>query len=324
MKNQRLVWALVAWALLGVAVIVSAVLVDVQEQRVVSPPPVPNVVQVDGADADEKADDLLRLDPEAKEVVREAREKPEQFDLGGGLRGQDPTRAGVLTGPLAAQEWPGCKTAFVRSFSQRVSSIRAIGLHYTAGAERPGWSDLDGLTAYSNNGANQVSWHFAIDREGHCTYNVPTRYKAWTIGNLNSQTVNIEVVGTGREPDYAGPGFRTLSRVVRRIARVHNLPVQFGATDGRCNVTRRGIITHWMGGSCSGGHHDIRPYDIEAIALKIREGACGARCQRRREHERLHVRSRELRCARPAARARHPRACEKLAGRNRQLHRVGL
>jgi N-acetyl-anhydromuramyl-L-alanine amidase AmpD len=107
-----------------------------------------------------------------------------------------------------------------------------------------------------------VSWHFGIDREGHCAYNVPITQKAWTISGLNSQTVNLEIVGTGHEPDYAGPGIKKVAAVVGRIGRIEHIPLSLGATDGHCNVTRRGIITHWMGGPCSGGHIDIKPYDI--------------------------------------------------------------
>jgi hypothetical protein len=36
-------------------------------------------------------------------------------------------------------------------------------------------------------------------------------------------------------------------------------------------VTRTGIITHWMGGPCSGGHIDIRPYDIVKVIAEIQQ-----------------------------------------------------
>jgi hypothetical protein len=142
-------------------------------------PPAPQAVSVDGPDADTKRDDTLTLSSSAKAVYRSA--PTIAPDVVGDMRGHDPTPAGVIRGPLASQEWPGCKTAFVRAFSQRTSSIRAIALHYTAGPNITGWGDVDGLTGFSNNTANQVSWHFSIDREGHCAYNVPITQKAWTI-----------------------------------------------------------------------------------------------------------------------------------------------
>jgi hypothetical protein len=227
----------------------------------------PAAVSVDGPDADTKRDDKLPLSPSAKAVYRSAATIAP--DVLGDMRGTDHTAAGVVRGPLASQEWPGCKTAFVRAFSQRTSPIKAIALHYTAGPNITGWGDVDGLTGFSNNTANQVSWHFGIDREGHCAYNVPITQKAWTISGLNSQTVNLEIVGTGHELDYAGPGIKKVAAVVARIGRIEHIPLSLGATDGHCNVTRRGIITHWMGGPCSGGHIDIRPYDISKVIAEI-------------------------------------------------------
>jgi hypothetical protein len=230
--------------------------------------PAPVAVSVDGPDADTKRDDTLTLSSSAKAVYRSA--PTIAPDVVGNMRGPDPTAAGVVRGPLAAQEWPGCKTAFVRAFSQRTSSIRAIALHFTAGPNITGWGDVDGLTGFSNNTANQVSWHFAIDREGHCAYNVPIQQKAWTIAGLNSQTVNLEIVGTGHDVNYAGAGLKKVAAVVGRIGRIEHIPLSLGATDGNCNVTRRGIITHWMGGPCSGGHVDIRPYSITGVIGQIR------------------------------------------------------
>jgi hypothetical protein len=231
-------------------------------------PPAPAAVSVDSADPDTARDDTLTLSPAARAVYRSA--PTIAPDVVGNMRGADPTAAGVVRGPLAAQEWPGCKTAFVRAFSQRTSPIRAIALHFTAGPNITGWGDVDGLTGFSNNTANQVSWHFAIDREGHCAYNVPIQQKAWTIAGLNSQTVNLEIVGTGHDVNYAGAGLKKVAAVVGRIGRIEHIPLSLGATDGNCNVTRRGIITHWMGGPCSGGHVDIRPYSITGVIGQIR------------------------------------------------------
>lgn len=230
--------------------------------------------QVDGPDADTKRDDTLPLNQAARDVVAEANVAPERYDLAGDLRGIDLAPAGVLDGPLASQEWPGCKTAFVNSFSSRRGvEPSGIGLHYTAGLNRAGWADLDGLTAYSNDTRNQVSWHFGVDREGNCTYNVPVGMKAWTISALNSQTINIEMVGTGKEPDYGGTaGMRTLTAIVQRIHRLYpRIPVAMGAVKD-CVITRPGVITHWMGGQCSGGHIDIRPYDMAPIVQRLAAG----------------------------------------------------
>jgi hypothetical protein len=270
-------------------------------------------IPVDGADADTRADDELVLDAAAVDVANDAAAAPEQFDVAGDLRGFDTSAAGVLEGPLAAQEWPGCKTAFHKSFSSRQGArILAIALHYTAGGNRPGWADVDGLTAYSANRAREVSWHFAIDREGHCAYNVPLAYKSWAIGNLNREVVNFEIVGTGQDKDYVGAGWAKFSKVARRAARLHNIPIRLGAVRD-CRVIKTGFITHWQGGQCSGAHHDIRPYAIEAVIRRL---------QRDEEHDQVHRDLRRLGCSSARRRAKHPAACGRLERRNRALHRA--
>lgn len=234
--------------------------------------PAVTTAMVDGADTDTKRDDPLPLTAKAVAVQQDAAQG-EIKDVEGNLRGPDTAPAGVLSGPQAAQEWPGCKTAFVKAFSSRQGTVPSgIAYHYTAGGNTAGWADLDGLTAYSNNLKNQVSWHFAVDREGHCTYNVPVNQKAWTIAGLNRETINFEIVGTGHEPDWAGTaGLATVARITARIHRLYpKIPIALGATDGKCHITRPGIITHWMGGPCSGGHVDVKPYSIVAIIAAVR------------------------------------------------------
>jgi hypothetical protein len=229
-------------------------------------------VAIDGPDADSKRDDKLMLTPAALRVRRAAAAAPGRFDVGGDLRGSDTTRAGVLTGPLAAQEWPGCKTAFHNSFSSRGGRRpELIWFHFTAGPNIPGWADLDGLTAYSANPRNEVSWHFAIDREGHCVYNVPLRYKAWTEANANATGIGIEMVGRGSEADYGGRlGRARLAAIVARIRLLYpNIKLRLGGV-ADCQPTRSGIVTHWMGGPCSGGHSDIRPYSIVDVIGQVR------------------------------------------------------
>jgi hypothetical protein len=100
---------------------------------------------------------------------------------------------------------------------------------------------------------------------------VPVAAKAWTIAALNSQTVNIEAVSFGNEGGlYAGGGrgAAKVARVVGRIARLFGIPLRLGAVSN-CVVTRTGIITHWMGGPCSGGHSDIRPWVIRRVVRRI-------------------------------------------------------
>jgi hypothetical protein len=239
-----------------------------------APPAVPAVVGVDGADRDHAPDDPITLDREAREVVQLVQRTPDRFDLAGDLRGEDRTPVARYDGPLATPRFPGCETRFLpTNWSNRtvaMSRVDGIGLHYTAGGNRPGKSDMDGLTAFASSPSAGVSWHFLIDAEGHCYYSVPLAKKAWTIGNLNSQTVNIEVIGRGNESSYpaAAAGASKLRQVVQRLGRVLDIPIRVGAVSN-CTVTRPGVITHWQGGPCSGGHHDIRPYDLVRVVRAL-------------------------------------------------------
>lgn len=296
--------ALVAVLVAAVAVVVVTAL-DGDQPVVPAPPaepaevPAPVAVGVDDEDPNTDPDDVIVLDDQARDVYSNATEAPERFDLSGDLRGLDRTPEAVYDLPLATATWPGCDTRMLRAnWSDRTARVRAIGLHYTAGANRAGRSDMDGLTAYANSQSAGVSWHFLIDSEGHCYYSVHVSKKAWTIGNLNSQTVNIEVIGTGREATYpaAGPGARKLAEVVRRIGRVFDIPMQLGAVSN-CNVTRPGVITHWQGGQCSGGHHDIRPYDIAAVVRQIAVSSGSRKLAKwERSHRIAHAKQRASSC----------------------------
>lgn len=296
-------------------------------QTTTTPAVVPAAVAVDST-GDGEPDKALELDRPARALVERAADAPEELDLGGGLRGADPTPVAQLDAPLASPSWPGCSTRILpTNWSNRTASVRAIGLHYTASGNLPGLSDMNGLTAYASSSRAGVSWHFLIDAEGHCYYSVPVGKKAWTIGNLNSQTVNIEVIGRGNENAYpaSSAGARKLASVVQRIGRLFNVPMRLGAVSN-CRVTRSGIITHWMGGSCSGGHHDIKPYDIAAVVRRIAAGGCDAKCQldreRRARHRSAHAEIKRRNCA-PIERTRSAR-CLFLHRRLAALHAVGV
>jgi hypothetical protein len=280
MKYERHLAAIAA-ALIAIVMGVTIVMVDDdgdgRADRIIieRAPTVPNTVGVDGPDRDAEPDTVLKLDREAREVAQKVQATPERYDMAGGLRGRDKAPVTPQVGPLATPSFPGCQTRILpANWSGSGYAKRAVGLHYTAGLNRPGLSDMNGLTAYASSSAAGVSWHFLIDAEGHCYYQVPLSSRAWTIGNLNGPTVNIEVIGTGREATYpaGAAGQRKLSQVVRRIAKVYGFPIRVGSVSN-CQVTRPGIITHWQGGSCAGGHSDIRPYDLAREVSQIAAGA---------------------------------------------------
>lgn len=272
---------------------------DTLAQPLLAQAPVPAAIAVDGADANAEPDKALELDGEAREVIKDVAADPEAHDFGPGLRGPDTTPVAQHEGPLATPNFPGCTTRILpTNWSDRVvpiSQVDAIALHYTAGSNRPGLSDMDGLTGFASSPSAGVSWHFLIDAEGHCYYQVPLQKKAWAIAALNSPTVNIEVIGAGTEGSYpaGSAGSAKLRSVVRRLGAILDIPMRVGAVSN-CHVTSPGIITHWMGGPCSGGHIDIKPYDLNQVVRAI--AGCDARCKqakvvadRKRRHRATHA-----------------------------------
>ena len=286
---------------------------------------VPKSVLVDGSDKNVKPDTRLPLDKKAQDTVVRAETAPEEFDVSGGLRGDDSTPVAEHEGPLATPNFPGCTTRILpTNWSNRTSTVKGVGLHYTAGGNLKGLSDMNGLTAFASRSSAGVSWHFLIDAEGHCYYSVPLSKKAWTIGNLNSQLVNIEVIGRGNEPSYpaSAAGAKKLTSVVRQLAKIYKFPVRVGAVSN-CRVTKSGVVTHWQGGTCAGNHKDIRPYDLTKVVQMIAStNRCNLACERRQKHVSAHKELKRRNCAAPA-RTRSER-CKFLHRRLAALHKVGV
>lgn len=222
--------------------------------------PEAEVIKVDGVDADTKRDDEVILPPAAQDLRDRLQESTRgDLETDGGLR-DDSGPPDTFQAPLATQEFPGCRTQFVRNMSNRTATPRLIVWHYTVSPDTPGWADNDALTAMSNNPANGVSWHFSIGRkDGNCAYNVPLTMKAWTQGNANSYSVGIEVIARGNEGAYVeGAGRSRLIKVTREIGRRLSIPMRKGAVSG-CTPTRSGIVRHIDLGQCGGGHVDTTP-----------------------------------------------------------------
>lgn len=231
-------------------------------------PAAPPAVAIDGPDADTKRDDALPLDKAAQQALEDAAEATDKpgdthTEFAEPLREpSDKAPAGVLEGPLAAQEFTGCRTRHVANFSTRGNTrARVIVWHQTVSREN-GWSSQDGLTARANNPESLISWHFLIGRSsGRCTFSVPLHMKAWTASNANRPTFNIEVEAFGDEPAYVtGAGERKLLAVTRELGRRYRIPMQRGRIvfDADCDptVVKEGIIEHADLGPCGGGHVD--------------------------------------------------------------------
>lgn len=183
----------------------------------------------------------------------------------------DPSRTppGVLEGPLAAQEFPGCRSRFVGNYSSRNGiRPRVIVLHQTVSRER-GIASQDALTAYANRRSSGVSWHFLLGpTNGLCTYSVPATMKAWTQANANPFSIGIEVERYGDEPTYVqGAGERKLIAILREISRRYDIPLRPGKVSG-CRVVTPGVIEHSDLGACGGGHADVTPWPTAGLITK--------------------------------------------------------
>jgi peptidoglycan hydrolase-like protein with peptidoglycan-binding domain len=168
----------------------------------------------------------------------------------------------------AAISVPGCRTMFIHSYSSR-HGVRPtqFWLHYTASPNITGWGDVLSIVHYFT--TVEASSHFVLDREGHCAYIVPIEQKAWTQMAANAFGINFEIIDTGREKTYLDPAGETkLRAVLHYLSRVTGIPLRKGAVAG-CSPTRSGIVTHWMGGLCSGGHVDLKPFDITHEIAKL-------------------------------------------------------
>lgn len=232
-------------------------------------PPAPVVTKVD-ATGNGVRDDPLVLTPKAQDHLQAVAEG--DGELTEPLREPaDPSRTepGVLEGPLAAQEFPGCRTRFVGNYSSRNGvKPRIIVLHQTVSRER-GQASQDALTAYANRRSSGVSWHFLIGpTNGLCTFSVPLNMKAWTQGNANPFAFGIEVERYGDEPTYVeGAGEAKLIAVMRELGRRFDIPMRAGKVVN-CQVVRSGVVEHSDLGACGGGHADVKPWSTAPLIAK--------------------------------------------------------
>lgn len=232
-------------------------------------------IHIDSGDANTKRDNTVTLTPQAEDTLDAAKNAYSEDPVGDlqsdSLREPtDTSKAGILEGPQAAQEFPGCRTRFVGNFSSRRGQTpQIIAWHQTVSRER-GWDSQDGLTAYANSPSSGVSWHLLIGRsQGRCTFSVPLNMKAWTQGNANPFAIGIEVEAMGDEPSYVtGAGERKLLAVTRELGRRFNIPMRHGKVIN-CRVVISGIVEHSELGACGGGHSDVTPWSTAPLIKKL-------------------------------------------------------
>jgi hypothetical protein len=178
--------------------------------------------------------------------------------------------------PLAAPSQRGCRTRLVQNHSSRRGvRPRLFVVHYTVSPNRPGWSDVDAITALFDRPAFAASSTYIVDSEGNCAYIVRESDKPWTQAAFNPVSISVEVINTGREGRLLAPtGLAKLGRVCADATRRWEIPIQVGAVAGG-RVTRAGIVTHQMLGPVGGGHVDISPYALQPIVAACRRARAG-------------------------------------------------
>lgn len=170
----------------------------------------------------------------------------------------------------ATRGFTGCRTSFVANQSTRRGVRPNVQtLHYTVSPNRPGWSDVNAITALFDRPSFQASSHFIIDSEGNCAYIVPIEAKAWTQAAGNPFSVSYEIIATGREARYLEPaGMAKLKAVVAEVSRRTGIPLRRGRINGCVPVTT-GIVEHRDWGNCGGGHVDVTPFQVDDIVRQL-------------------------------------------------------
>lgn len=224
----------------------------------------------------------------------------------------------------ASIEVPGCRTMFINSFSSR-HGVRPVQfwLHYTASPNVPGWADVLSIVHYFEH--VQASAHFVIDREGNCAYIVPIEQKAWTQMAANAFGINFEIIDRGTEPSYLDtPGYKKLASVLKYLSPITGIPIRKGAVNG-CAPTRSGIVTHWMGGLCSGGHVDLKPYNIDQT-IRVLQSFMGHPKPAKKvvwiKHRRQIHTAYQKDCSTKALRKKNAKECSGLRVHARQLDKL--
>jgi len=101
--------------------------------------------------------------------------------------------------------------------SRKGTKIDAIVLHHTG----------------TNNGANDVSAHYCVDRDGTIYQLVPDDQAAWHAGesqlngekspSVNRRSIGIEIVNNGSTP-YTEAQYKALKKLVRRLVQKYEIP----------------------------------------------------------------------------------------------------
>jgi hypothetical protein len=165
-------------------------------------------------------------------------------------------------------------------FSPNVSSRGGaqptlIPIHVTAGHNRPGVVDLQGLGEWFAVGSaaagTPVSCHVAVDNEGHSARYVRDAMKAWQVAAYNRMSVGIEQIAPGDGTEITLAMYEETGRWVARFGKLHGIPIAKAHVTESGLILRAGVIRHSELGALGGGHSDPGAYDMSRMLWHARQ-----------------------------------------------------
>lgn len=140
--------------------------------------------------------------------------------------------------------------------------ISLIVVHATAGHNRPGVVDLEGLGEWFAQKSSEVSSHVAVDNEGHSARFVRDADKAWHVAAYNRMAFGIEQVAPGDGSEITLAMYEETARWVARVSKLHGVPIgKVGEVTKSGVVIQPGPIRHSQLGVLGGNHSDPGEYD---------------------------------------------------------------
>lgn len=134
---------------------------------------------------------------------------------------------------------------------------RLIVVHSTESDNRPGSSDLAGVTGWLCNPASQASSHVIVDADGNSARLVADDRKAWTQAWWNPWALSIEQIGRAAQKSWTRDELREAARWIARWSRLHGIPPYKGKVDAASGrIIRAGVVRHSELGQRGGNHHD--------------------------------------------------------------------
>lgn len=178
--------------------------------------------------------------------------------------------------PQGGAQLNPCRTSYqTNRASYGAQKVRSYGtvLHYTVGANVPGWADVEGAKAYLNRVGLSAS--DIMDFEGKCLHTVPYTFNAYTQGAFNQYYDSLEIIATGKETRaqwLAAPIFRDhiLANYLTDRLKSRGVPLKFVDPVG-C-APRAGYTDHDHL-ECGNDHVDVSPsFPFDVLAAQLNDG----------------------------------------------------